>query len=224
MNGRCRYWAVLLAVFAFFTVCAGAALADGKPVGITADLPFVETIHAGKPFRIQRDQDNDAEIDPHYAPTSRPCPPYCVQPMQLAPGVETLGELEMLDHLKRLGRRDSALLVIDSRDQDWLIRTGMIPGAIHLPWTRLHPAHAEPQAVAEILELQFGAARTGPIWNFENAKILVLYCNGAWCGQSPTNIKQLLAIGYPAHKLKWYRGGMQSWTSLGLSTVPYKKP
>ncbi|HAY41475.1 MAG TPA: sulfurtransferase, partial [Gammaproteobacteria bacterium] len=29
----------------------------------------------------------------------------------------------------------------------------------------------------------------------------------------------LLQIGYPASKLKYYRGGMNSWQSLGLSTV-----
>ncbi len=213
-----RRWVFLAALL------AGVASADDKPVGITADLPYVEVSHEGKPFRIERNQDNDAEIDSDYARTSRACPPYCVQPMQLAPGVETIGELELLEYLKRLARRDGGVLVIDSRDQDWLIRTGMIPGAVHLPWTRLHPAHADPQAVAEILELQFGAARTGPVWNFENARTLVLYCNGVWCGQSPTNIKQLLALGYPAHKLKWYRGGMQSWKSLGLATAPYKKP
>jgi rhodanese-related sulfurtransferase len=68
--------------------------------------------------------------------------------------------------------------------------------------------------------LRFGAARMGGLWNFENARTLIFYCNGAWCGQSPTNIKQLLSFGYPAHKLKWYRGGMQSWKSLGLATAP----
>jgi len=40
-----------------------------------------------------------------------------------------------------------------------------------------------------------------------------------WCGQSPTNIKDLLALGYPAHKIKWYRGGMQDWEILGLNTA-----
>jgi rhodanese-related sulfurtransferase len=213
-----RGWAIFLAFL------AGAAWADGKPVGITADLPYIDVIHEGRPFRIQRDQENDAEVDPDYALTSRPCPPYCIQPMQLAPGVETIGELELLEYLKRVARGDSGVLVIDSRDPDWVVRSGLIPGAIHLPWTRLHPAHAEPQAVADILEFQFGAARAGPMWNFENAKTLVLYCNGAWCGQSPTNVRQLLAVGYPAYKLKWYRGGMQSWKSLGLPTAPFKKP
>ena len=213
-----RWWAALTVLL------AGLAQADGKPVGITVTQPYVDVLHEGRLFRVQRDQDNDAEIDPDYALTSRPCPPFCVQPMQLAPGVETIGELELLDYLKRITSRDGSVLVIDSRDSEWLVRSGIIPGAIHIPWMRLHPAHTEPQAVAEILEMQFGAVRTGPMWNFENARTLVLYCNGIWCGQSPTNIRQLLAVGYPPHKLKWYRGGMQSWKSLGLPTAPVKKP
>lgn len=201
---------------------AGSALAD-QPVGITAQQPYLDVMHEGHLVRIQREQDNFNQIDPDFAMTSRPCPPYCIQPMQLAPGVETVGELEVLNYLQRITRRDDGVLVIDSRDGDWLQRSGIIPGAIHLPWERLHPAHAETEAIADILTLQFGASRTGALWNFENAKTLVFYCNGPWCGQSPTNIKQLLALGYPAHKLMWYRGGMQDWKSLGLTTAPWKK-
>ena len=51
------------------------------------------------------------------------------------------------------------------------------------------------------------------------AKTLVMFCNGMWCGQSPANIRTLLRFGYPADKLKWYRGGMQDWEILGLTTV-----
>jgi rhodanese-related sulfurtransferase len=211
-----------LAVTALLLIALGVA-AEDKPVGITADQPYLDVMHEGRLFRIQRDPDNTAEIEPDFALTSRPCPPYCVQPMQVAPNVETIGELELLDYLKRISRRDDSVLVIDSRDEEWLIRSGLIPGAIHLPWTRLHPAKADAAAIAETLELVFGAARTGPLWNFENARTAVFYCNGSWCGQSPTNIRQLLALGYPPHKIKWYRGGMQAWKSLGLTTAPYKK-
>jgi rhodanese-related sulfurtransferase len=205
-----------------FVLLAGGALAD-EPVGITARQPWLDVLHEGRLVRIQRDPDNLNQIDPDFALTSRPCPPYCVQPMQLAPGVETLGELEVMDYLRRVTSRDDGVLVIDSREPDWLARSGIIPGAINLPWNRLHPAQADAESIAEILTLQFGASRTGPLWNFENARTLVFYCNGVWCGQSPTNIRQLLALGYPAHKLKWYRGGMQSWKSLGLTTVPVAK-
>jgi rhodanese-related sulfurtransferase len=209
------------AAFLLAALLTPALAAD--EVRISRDLPYVEVKLEGKPVRIERNPDTQNEIDLDYAYTSRPCPPYCVQPMQLAPGVETIGELELIGYLKRLSAGDDSILVVDSREPDWLVRSGIIPGAVNVPWTALHASKADAGAVADILQLRFGAARNGPLWNFENARTLVFYCNGAWCGQSPTNIKQLLALGYPAHKLKWYRGGMQAWKSLGLTTVPVKK-
>lgn len=211
----------LLAVVAGTCCILGSAIAE-EPVGITAALGSIDVVHDGRTVRIERSQDGLNQIDPDFSMTSRPCPPYCVQPMHLAPGVDTIGELELLEFLKRASGTTDDVLVIDSRDDDWLRRSGIIPGAIHIPWTKLHPSKADADAIAEILTLQFGASRTGLLWNFENAKTLVFYCNGAWCGQSPTNIKQLLALGYPAHRIKWYRGGMQAWKGLGLTTVPVK--
>jgi rhodanese-related sulfurtransferase len=208
-------------------ICCGLWLAPlaqaDQPVGITAQQPWLDVMHEGRQVRIEREGDNLNQIDPDFAMTSRPCPPYCIQPMSLATGVETVGELELMEFLRRLSQRDNSVLVIDSRDMEWLQRSGLIPGAIHIPWTRLHQAQTDADSIADTLTLQFGVSRTGPLWNFENAKTLVFYCNGPWCGQSPTNIKQLLALGYPAHKLKWYRGGMQAWKSLGLTTVPIVK-
>jgi rhodanese-related sulfurtransferase len=195
--------------------------ASEKPVNITAAVQAVEVLHQGKAVKIERNPDPENMLDPDYSLTSRPCPPYCIQPMQFAPGVETIGELELLEYLKKVGR-DPGVLVIDSRDGDWPKRSGIIPGAVVIPWQELHPAQSDPEKIADALVLRFGAARQGSLWNFENAKTLILYCNGPWCGQSPTNIKQLLAMGYPAHKLKWYRGGMQDWKMLGLSTVAPK--
>lgn len=201
-------------------VWTGSQAAD-QAVGITHAIQAVVVMHNGKEVRIERNPDTENMLDPDFSLTSRPCPPYCIQPMVLAPGVETIGELELLDYLKRAGR-DSSLLVIDSRDGDWPQRSGIIPGAVLLPWQELHPAHTEPEKIADTLVFRFGATRLGSVWNFENARTLVLYCNGPWCGQSPTNIKQLLSMGYPAHKLKWYRGGMQDWKLLGLTTVAPK--
>lgn len=61
----------------------------------------------------------------------------------------------------------------------------------------------------EILVHQPGAKRSDDVWNFDNVKRLVLFCNGPWCGQSLTPIEALLKIAYPAHKILWYREGMQ---------------
>jgi rhodanese-related sulfurtransferase len=205
-------------------VCCVALMAPfislaGSEVFITHDLPFVDVEHKGKVVRIERNADPFNLIDPDYALTSRPCPPFCIQPMTLAPGVETIGELDVLAYLRQMKEGDSSVLVIDSRDDDWPKRTGVIPGAVVIPWDRLFPARNDPEKIADILEERFGARRDGPLWSFAHAKTLVLYCNGPWCGQSPTNIRTLLTLGYPANKLKWYRGGMQAWKSLGLTTA-----
>ena len=141
-----------------------------------------------------------------------------LQPMDLAPGVETIGELEVIEYVKRMSEGDDSILLIDSRTPDWVSK-GTIPGAVNLPWIKLNPAKgADPISIGEILVNDFGAQELEGLWDFRDAKTLVMFCNGMWCGQSPNNIKNLLRFGYPAHKLKWYRGGMQDWEILGLST------
>lgn len=208
-------------IVAALGLVAGLCLAPfsyALDVNITADLPSVEVLHNGKPALIQRNQSADNAINPHFAKTSRKCPPFCIQPGAMPDGVKTIGELELLDFLKKLSAGDKSILVVDSRTPDWVER-GTIPGAINIPWDRLNIGKSDPITVQDILEKQLGVVSQDGFLNFENAKTLVLFCNGAWCGQSPTNIKGLLKIGYPAHKLFWYRGGMQDWEMLGMTTV-----
>ncbi|MBF0587890.1 MAG: rhodanese-like domain-containing protein [Magnetococcales bacterium] len=192
---------------------------DAFPVKLRPSLPYVEVkLQDGKTVRVQRNQDTEASIDLDFAYVSRPCPPFCIQPMKLSPGIETIGELDVLEYLKRLSAGDDTILVIDSRTPDWQSR-GMIPGAVAIPWTKLHFRHTDRKTMLEILEVNFDVAQEEDFLNFEYAKTLVFYCNGNWCGQSATNIRSLLMVGYPAHKLKWYRAGMQGWKMLGLTTV-----
>jgi rhodanese-related sulfurtransferase len=138
--------------------------------------------------------------------------------MHLPNGVETIGELEMMEYLRRATAGDQSILIVDSRGPSWLER-GTIPGSVNIHYKRLSLRSADEADIADILENQFGATRTQEFWNFRNAKTLVMFCNGPWCGQSPTNIRGLMRIGYPPHKLKWYRGGMQAWETLGLTKV-----
>ncbi len=192
---------------------------DTVRVKISPTVESVEVRHGENEVTIHRNQDPDNTINPIYMKTSRDCPPFCVQPIVLAPGVVTIGELELLDYLGKIAEGDDSIIVIDSRAPDW-VENGTIPGATNIPWTTLSPAAgADPFAIADTLERTFGAINLEGLWNYANAKTLVLFCNGMWCGQSPTNIKTLLNFGYPAHKLKWYRGGMQAWEVLGLTVV-----
>lgn len=195
--------------------CSAAVLA--LDVNITADLPSLDVTHDGAKVTIQRNQDQGNTVNPDFAQTSRACPPFCIQPGQLAPGVDTIGELEVLDYLRRKEAGDDSILVIDSRTPDWVAK-GTIPGSINIPWVKLDPNRSDPITVAELLQ-EVGAQETDGLWDYSGAKTLVLFCNGMWCGQSPMNIKTLLKFGYPPHKLKWYRGGMQDWEILGLTTT-----
>lgn len=187
-------------------------------VNISADLASVEVMHQGRKVTIMRNQDQGNSINPEFAKTSRKCPPFCIQPSELAPGVRTIAELEVLHFLKKISDGDASVLVIDSRTPAWVAK-GIIPGTVNIPWDTLEIGKSNPAAVQTLLENQLGAERRDGFWNFDKAKTLVLFCNGSWCGQSPTTIKGLLGIGYPAHKLLWYRGGMQDWESLGLTTL-----
>ena len=193
---------------------------SAEPVGITKDLMDVSVKHNGKDTKISRNQDNKNIVKSDFSKTSRPCPPFCIQPAVLAPGVETIAEVEMIDYISKMSAGDNAILVVDSRTPDW-VKKGTIPGAKNIPWTALNPAKgADPISILEIMEDEFGVTENEGLLNFSDAKTVVMFCNGMWCGQSPNNIKNLLKFGYPAHKIKWYRGGMQDWEILGLSTVP----
>lgn len=197
---------------------------------ITPDIQSVKVKHNGEMITIKRGNDRDATLPEMYQKTDRGCPPFCVQPMVVVPGVETIGEIDMLGYLQRMTEGDDSVLVIDSRTPDWVMR-GTIPGSVNIPWTVINNEGydaSKPLSPSEnfvdILQSQFGASQdpATKAWSFDDAKTLVFFCNGIWCPQSSINILTLNAVGYPVDKIKWYRGGMQDWVSVGLTTVEPK--
>jgi rhodanese-related sulfurtransferase len=212
------------------------SFAGGKPVGISPDLMSINVSHNGSMVQIKRNQDNNNTVIPAFAKTSRPCPPFCVQPMTIAPGVETLGELEVISYIQKKEAGDKSIIIADSRTPDW-VEKGTIPGAINVSWTELAPVKgATTESIMKVMIDTFGVklaagadefavdeaiveGTTSKVFDYSNAKTLVLFCNGMWCGQSPASIKSLLKYGYPAEKIKWYRDGMQAWEILGFNTV-----
>jgi len=187
-----------------------------QDVWITPDMPFVELEIGEEFFVIERNPDIDAVIPAAFAKTSRPCPPFCVQPMQVAEGVETFGELELLAFMENEVQSGAGLL-IDARTPEFYF-AGTIPGSINLPFNLLTAAAGNP-FIDPILTQLGGSKRNDGSWDFANAKDLALFCNGSWCGQSPRAINNLLSVGYPAEKLYYYRGGMQNWLMLGMTML-----
>jgi len=199
--------AALLLTFAVAT----QAEEKSKKVMISADLYSVEVLHQGQPVTLMRNQAPDHKIVELYQRTNQGK----IQAMHpFAPhAVETIGELEMIDYLVQKSKGDESMLIIDSRTPDWVAR-GTIPGSINIPFT----IFKDSAKAAEVMENQLGVEVTD-VMDFSDAKTLVMFCNGNWCGQSPTAIRKLLSLGYPAAKIKYFRGGMQSWHALGLTVV-----
>jgi rhodanese-related sulfurtransferase len=216
--------AILLIGLASGLAAAPAAFAEGNKIA-----PMIESVqvtHNGQPVTIQRGHNPEAHLPEFFQKTERGCPPFCVQPMIAVPGVDTIGELEMLDYLHRMAQGDQGVLVVDSRTPDWVMR-GTIPGSVNIPWNKINidtagtfETPAEAEGFKHILADEFGASqKEDGSWDFSSAKTLVLFCNGIWCPQSTANLKTLVGYGYPVYKLKWYRGGVQDWVSVGLTTV-----
>ncbi len=219
-----------------FTLVLMVSQVQALEVKLTSDRDFVEVIHQGKLVKIQRIQDQDHILEGGFAKTSRKCPPFCIQSMSAGEGVATIGQLEMFNFMEN-ELLDETGVIVDARTPAWWQR-GTIPGSTNIPFT-IFTKDSEDLELIEAME-ELGAKKRDEVggftrtieqmglmggslkndeWDFTNAKKLVLWCNGMWCGQSPRAIKGLLEIGYPADRIMYYRGGMQAWQSLGLTVV-----
>lgn len=115
-----------------------------------------------------------------------------IQPHKLHPDVETVGELELIEHITAGGK------VIDTRRREYVERTGVIPTAEHVEWESIND---HPEA-------------------FDDNGPTVLYCNGPQCGATPNAVRLLLEAGRDPKSILYYRGGMQDWMGLGLPVEP----
>ena len=112
-----------------------------------------------------------------------------LQPMQCAPGVVTVGELELIERVR------GGAALIDTRVPD--SRNGVaIPGSLNIPHGEITNRRTE----------------------LDQSRVSVFFCNGPQCPQSPAAIRELLDIGYPASALAYYRGGMHDWVTLAMPT------
>lgn len=110
-----------------------------------------------------------------------------LQPMEVAPGVRTIGELELIQLVAE------GVPLIDGRTEDFYEVT-TLPNAVNMPYG----------AVTEHCE---------ELKAYDRA---IYFCNGPQCPQSPTAIHMLLDEGLPVEKVLYYRGGVHDWVTLGL--------
>ncbi len=200
-----------LLLIGLLTLSAYAQEKATKQVFISPSIVFIEVVHNGKTIKLQRNQNKDNKISNFYQTTRGK-----IQPMYpFAPhAVETISELDMINYVKQKSTGNDTILVIDTRTPSWPAITGVIPTAINIPYTHFK----NKEKALEIMEDLLGVQIDG-LPDFSYAKTLAMYCNGIWCAQTPISITALLKYDYPAAKIKYFRGGMQNWKALGLTTV-----
>lgn len=118
-----------------------------------------------------------------------------IQPMSVDPGVETIGELELIAHM------DAGLPLVDTRSEEHRAQA-TIPSSLAIPHDEI---------ATRIDELDPGLDT-------------VLFCNGPQCAATPRAVAALLKSGYPPHALRYYRGGIHDWMTLGLPVEGNRRP
>jgi rhodanese-related sulfurtransferase len=196
----------VVAIFMAFSnvVIAGEDSSGGTPLG--AAVASAQQVYAKgvaiSPFTmngVQISQNRGSVHDAFKNPASRKCKPFCVQPDSI-PGAKTVKVGDFPGMAADIN--SGAILVVDMRTAQWFGK-GTIPGAVSLPYSSL--TGKKTKAKAKMRKLK--------------NKGVIGFCNGWWCGQSPTGLKAMVKLGYKG-KLYYFRGGVQDWVDAGL---PLKK-
>ncbi|SFV71478.1 hypothetical protein MNB_SV-13-1442 [hydrothermal vent metagenome] len=184
-------------------------------VKLTKDISYVKTTDGNTNIFIKRIQDPAYKLTDDFTKTSRPCPPFCIQPTKVLKGVKNIAELELLDFIRTDVKNNTGIL-IDARLENWyMVET--IPSAINLPFPILQKA--DKALIKDIFTLFGMTVKPDGTWDFSKAKKLAIFCNGVWCKQSKNFVDALVKHNYPKELLYYYRSGFQGWKLLGLTTV-----
>jgi rhodanese-related sulfurtransferase len=170
-----------------------------KEVNITKKIRSVEVKFKGKLFTIQR-----RDI--------RECPPFCISPFEID-GIKGVGELETIEFIKSLEKKRGRILV-DARGVGEF-KQSTIPTAINIPYNILDPKSRYKDKILKLL----GAVKLKKGWYFKKSYKLLIFDNGVVDTKAKALIERLIEYGYPKSKMLYYRGGLDSWKSLGLSTI-----
>ncbi len=178
---------------------------DLETINITPDKPFIEVNHNGKNIKIERSPVHNKNIK------TKPCPPFCIKPITLKPDIETFAEIEVISFLSNEVKNQTGFLV-DSRMAEYF-ENETIPGSTNIPFILFNSSQTK-----QALKL-LGVTEENSTKDFSVAKSMCFFCDDSLCDEANRSILALLDLGYPASKLKYYRGGIQAWKSLNLTTI-----
>lgn len=196
--------AAILAAAVFLNV--GSVVA--QDYSTTAEVTFN---FGGARLEVGPSSANATAYASRFAGVATSCDPYCIAPQAAAAGIETIIEGQVLDFLVMAVGENAGLLVDARMPADRML--GYIPGSVSLPHETLS---AENEFRDEILKA-LGARAFEDVFNFADAQDLVVFDNGPTQNDAGVLISHLLKVGYPPEKIRYYRGGMQVWSVVGLT-------
>lgn len=188
-------------------ILTGSAWAQSLPV--TPDAVFTFN---GEEITISRSATLPQDSFDVVSRAFSDCPAPCLSPMTVAPGVATFGELDVITFLSNDVDGGTGLLVDARLPEDR--HTAFIPASVNIPSATVTPENPYRDDILQAL----GAAKFQNLISFDNAKTLVVFDDGPATQDAQIFILDMIAAGYPAEKINYYRGGMQMWTTLGLTT------
>jgi len=159
-----------------------------QKVNITEELESISLIYQKKKIKIER-----------FASKDKSCPPYCISPMNIK-NIKTVGELEVLKFISHLDNSKRMILVDARVVKEY--KKGTIPASINIPYSMLDK---NSQYRGEIIKL------------INHIDKLLVFDKGILDIQARKLIDNLLDTGYSQNKILYYRGGLESWKSLGLT-------
>lgn len=187
---------------------SSAAVAQTLPV--TADAVFTFN---GQEITISRSATLPADSFDVVSRAYSDCPAPCLSPMIVASDVATLGELDVIEFLSG-PVEDGDGLLIDARLPADRQAGGFIPASVNIPSATVAPENP----YRDEIFLALGVEQFQGIFSFDAALSLVVFDDGPATQDAPTFITDMVEAGYPPEKISYYRGGMQVWTTLGLTT------
>jgi rhodanese-related sulfurtransferase len=193
----------------------------------------VQTTHQGKNILVERKQYGECLNIPttpdllyNNSYINKKVPSTCkktfltslgiLQPISIDKDIKTVGELEVLAHIKKVEKEPEKYILVDARKANWYNYI-TIPSSINLPYDEIEYDEDFKEDFEYMLKiLNIKKHKNG--LDFSKAKTALIFCNGSWCVQSSKAIFKLIQLGYPKNKLLWYRGGIQDWLSYGMTT------
>jgi len=160
-----------------------------QKVNITGELESLSITYQKKKIKIER-----------FAPKDKICPPYCISAMNIK-NIKTVGELEVLKFISHLDDSKRRILVDVRTTKQY--KKSTIPASVNIPYSMLDKNSRYRDEIIKLIK---------------NIDKLLIFDNGILDIQATKMIDNLLDAGYPQNKILYYRGGLESWKNLGLTT------